>query len=1006
MDLAHDQVVTERTPLLLQPVAIPPLLPFPRDDHSSPLNHSTCSSSYSSSSSSLLNDSSDQDFESLNYSDWLKIFASIKQGHLPTTKQLLNLISYFLNSDFLKQLDLEHSSDNKWSKSSSKSRLSEKGEKFRNSLREFFISFKELIKQRNTTARGGVMNGKGKGKGKEKNSGRDGWQELIWSLRLNELEIDPPRIPSSSSFSKTTMSSSSSKRRENLLSSTILNLFTLFFTSPEIRKLLIDLIILFQDILQVTLKTEIEEERIPEEIGRGIEKVVDSIANEGVEKVTLEEEHKVGKDFPSSPPSNPTPTAAAQDPPLVNLEATEEEENGTVLSDHHQTAEELKDTFIDRFKDIISRIQSTPEYQSSVNTLLSLIRNYLKDSISSLKPTVTFEPTSNTSTSTSTPSPLSLFVPLLEPFTGGKGSLSPLTSSFNSTISHFSPSNPSSTTQTLLELSSSLDQFISKTLLEPNYLSSDQAIETLKGLLESFENLKLDQPEFWKDFKNFLQQLITLMEKVFKDEYLNRFVNSIGEVLKVSEEWIGIVGDKTIKSTLGAQGLGVFWEDVIDWFAPRMFGILKEIPIPRIEFSSPELDGALEFPTLISTSLIPLECTIKNSTSLTYLPTLGSTHQDIPPSSSSSLPTRTSWFQRTSYASKTSLDLKGIEFEILDVGYFIKLKPPNSRVLAACCCCFPQLDSLFTESGLLDLHFGSSTTSSSTGGVQQEQEQEDSERNGFSFSLDTSSLESQVEETQKLFQMLPSTKVNLKDFELKFHENDKHGWLMWFLKPFFKLAVKKSLEIEVRKLLIQQGDKLGRWSYKVREKKLEHDDADERDPTKSRNSSEIRDNTRGVWNWVKAVFETITEEEDTDAKEGEEAVEGETTTSTTAVHLNRHGVSLDLPHSLEDTSGDKPGEGGATVGIGTEGVVIPEGQASIPVPPGQERVGIVNKARQEVDEAVESGRRIVRDTLKVVGEIGEASEEWKDDLEAEREKFERDGWRSDAFDLKRTRRPA
>ncbi|GAA5996467.1 hypothetical protein JCM5350_007731 [Sporobolomyces pararoseus] len=989
---SNEDVVTERTPLL-QPVPVPPLLSFPQSSSSI---HSTSASPQPQKHRTTRELSG---LYEVTISDWFRIFASLKQGHLPDTLQLLELISYLLDTDFFLNVADDDLEEGTTSRYRGRSRLSEKGEKFRKASREFLISLKELVLERNGSIKGVGMEGKGKEK---KNDPDDGWQEFIWSLRFNKIKSAPPRIPST--FEEEEESFRTSSKESNLVTSTFLNLLTLFFTSVEIRQLVVDLIVLCRDIVQVILRTEIKEDRIPKDIGRGIEKVVDSVAKEGVEKVNL---GKVGKEQIESEnwkreegPESSRPAMTAPDPPLVDLGSTEEEADQAETVPTGQTVEELSDTFMDRFKNIVLRIQSTPEYQTYMTTLLSLLREYLKHSISSLKPTVSIEPTAATTSNPSTPhlydgskSPLSLLVPLLEPFTGGKGTSSPLVSSYDTTLSHFSPSstNPSSTSRNLKEFFTSIDQFISQALLEPRYFESKEVNETLSRISKDLEGLKQSQPEFWKDFQSFLRETVRVMDQVYRDEYLNRFIESGGSVLVATEEWVGIVGEKSIKATVGGQGLGVFWEDILDWFLPRILGILKEIPIPRIEFSSPQLDGALEFPTLLSTSLIPMEFTIKNSTSLTYLPTLGTTHQDLPSSTSSSKspppppPTvrpRSSWLERTAYASKTNLSLKGIEFEILDVGYFIKLKPPSILGSFSCCC-----NSLFTESGLLDLHFGSTTQ------PQKAQPQEEDSTNGFSVSLDLNSLESEVEQTRKLFNVLPSSQVDLSHFDLKFHET--RGWLTWFVRPLAKVAVRKAIEMEMRKLMIEQGDKLGEWSYRLKEKKKEEDEKDSADRFETSQS-------RGVWNWIKAAWRIVTED-DIDAEEKEEEEQVSKTQTSTTVHLNRHGVSLDLPRPVDHDASREVQEG-ATVGIGTEGVVIPEGEAPIPVPPEQERIGIVNKARQEVDEAVESGQRIAKNTLEVVGEIGEASEEWRGDLEEEKKKFERDGWRSDAFDLRRRRR--
>ena len=173
---SSEDVVTERTPLL-QPVPVPPLLPFPEEQSSSSI-HST------SASPSSQKHHNTRHYE-VTISDWFRIFASLKQGHLPDTLQLLELISYLLDTDFFLNVADDDLEEGTTSRYRGRSRLSEKGEKFRKASREFLISLKELVLERNGSIKGVGMEGKGKEK---KNDPDDGWQEFIWSLRFNKIK--------------------------------------------------------------------------------------------------------------------------------------------------------------------------------------------------------------------------------------------------------------------------------------------------------------------------------------------------------------------------------------------------------------------------------------------------------------------------------------------------------------------------------------------------------------------------------------------------------------------------------------------------------------------------------------------------------------------------------------------------------------------------------------------------------------------------------------------------
>ena len=603
---------------------------------------------------------------------------------------------------------------------------------------------------------------------------------------------------------------------------------------------------------------------------------------------------------------------------------------------------------------ILIRLQGTEQYQQAMRTLLSIIRSHIKESLSALEPSISIEPSTSTSAQPlprKPPSPLSLLLPLLEPFTGGHSSLDPLRATSNSLLSHFSTSNPSSTPHSLRQLFSTFDTFLSQVLLHPDYLGSNKANRTIGELHDSFTSLGSDHPEFYRDLQAFFGSLLDTLGKIGSDEYLTRFGKASLDLGLALEGWVQAAGKTAVLAASG-EGVGALWGDIVEWLAPRVLGIVQEIPLPRIEFKNSQVEGAIESPTLISSSLVPSRVTVKNSTSLTYLPTLGRTKQDIPLLDSSPLPLskERSWNERTSYSTRTSIEVTGLRLEVLDVGYYVKV---NTGIP-----CFPHI----TESGLLDLHFGSHP------------------EGGMSFSLDTSSL---PQSQESLFKMLESSNVDLRRFDVRPHATD-HPWLMFFLRPVLRTAVRKAVEVEVREVLMRQGDRLGEWAWRVKEhkKKVDRDDA----RVHSREDG-------GIWNWLKAIWRTTTEQRE-EAEEEEEQVQ-----TTTQFHLNRHGVSIDLPHPVNSATEEE----GMTVGFGTEGVVIPEGEATIPEPDGRERIGVVAKAKEEVNEAIESGRKVARNTLGVVGGIGEAREEWSEDVEEEREKYERQAWRSDAFDLERRR---
>lgn len=167
MDLPYSD---ERTPLL-QP-RIPPLLPFTNSPTpSSSSKHSPQSNHHHQRPSSPSHAHSDQ--ATLSISRLTHILAALKQGHLPTNRQTLDLLNYFTSSPLLGGTDDGSIWEPRYGRGRiGVGRLSREGENVRRNTREWLESLKRLIEQRIVRA-----------------DGRDVWQEFIWSMRNHSVEI-------------------------------------------------------------------------------------------------------------------------------------------------------------------------------------------------------------------------------------------------------------------------------------------------------------------------------------------------------------------------------------------------------------------------------------------------------------------------------------------------------------------------------------------------------------------------------------------------------------------------------------------------------------------------------------------------------------------------------------------------------------------------------------------------------------------------------------------------
>ncbi|GAA5982973.1 hypothetical protein JCM11641_006902 [Rhodosporidiobolus odoratus] len=990
-----------------------------------------------------------------------RVAAAIQAGHLPATSQLLALCDTTLQSSLLDDAD----------EPLGVGRLSREGEQVRLATREAIWSFRELVEGRNPVVRTQKLDKDAELVGEtDQGEAGNGWQEFIWRCKGSEVDFHGP----SASLPHPTKSDTAQTR------ASLLTLLQLFLTSPDLRSLLSDAVLLLRDATDAIIETvEKKDHLINHGTAAALEQVVEGLTEKAVgeDKVREYEAGGGGLSYAAiaakAPLSPPQETEKVEievgvevakspfgDPPevQVDVQATlpgkgeEEEEEDAGAEDPaeeavppvppQKSAEQIKDAFVDRLKEILLHLQSTPSYQRSTSTLLSLARNYISHTLTTIVPAVSVHPPTPPKTP-STPSPedlaqdrsdpIELLIPLLEPFTGGAGSLHPLREAALDLLSHLSSSSQSpfadpdsakSASQdnggqenhllasSLTTLGTQLDTLISRTFLIPGWIGSSESYRMLGGFYDSLNQLSSTFPIARDSLSNFLSLLIDVLQGVASDPLLGRTVLAVEELGKAMAGWVEAVGETAARLAIG-DGIGAVGGDLIEWVLPRVLGILKEVPMPRLEFSSPALDLAIDPPSLLSTSFIPSSLTLRQATSLTYIPTLGSTSLALPPSSSTSAPPSLSAAPasaRTRYAASTNIQIDGLRMEIKNVGYFARYHTG-----------LPCIGDI-TESGLLDLSFGSPSQA----------------KGGLSLSLSTSSTSSTSSSSpldQTLFHITPSeTQAKLSNFTLKAHQSS-HPFLLYLFRPLLRKSVQKIVEYEARQVLLLQGGAwVGRKGWEVREVARRIEREVEAQGTKEKMGE--GKGSGGAWKWVRAGWEVFTrsasspstqeveEGGDTGVDVNAKAALAPLTSSDAPLpesptkidyhpHLNEHGFSLDLergpapapPTEVAISSSpegrpeeEEEPESIGTVGFGTEGVVIPLGQASIPLPEGQEAPkGLVKAAREEVDRDVAEGRRAVGKVAGVMGEVGEAGEEW---TQGRRDEERKTGWRSEAFDLK------
>lgn len=204
----------------------------------------------------------------------------------------------------------------------------------------------------------------------------------------------------------------------------------------------------------------------------------------------------------------------------------------------------------------------------------------------------------------STSSPLALLLPVLEPFAGGANSLAPLAASFHRLKECAHSENR---VQVLIR---SFDTFLEHALLDAGYIGSAMAHRQAAELHDQITTLARDNPAFRADCATFFDELQKALSAIAGDRALRALVDSLKHAATGIEGWTS----KAAKIAVGKEGV---WGDVVEWVVPRIAGFLRQVPLPRIEFSSPSngIDVALDPPPFLKTSFVPDTIRFDNASS-------------------------------------------------------------------------------------------------------------------------------------------------------------------------------------------------------------------------------------------------------------------------------------------------------------------------------------------------------------------------------------------------------
>jgi hypothetical protein len=128
---------------------------------------------------------------------------------------------------------------------------------------------------------------------------------------------------------------------------------------------------------------------------------------------------------------------------------------------------------------------------------------------------------------------------------------------------------------------------------------SQRAYRKASSLYDDGQSLLADNPTWKADASALQREIDSFLSALADDETTSELVLAIE---KLGDD-IAVAGVAGLTS-LRVDGTGLY-RDIVDVIIPRVIGLIKEIPIPRIEFKSEDVDLVIDDLNLESASFIP-----------------------------------------------------------------------------------------------------------------------------------------------------------------------------------------------------------------------------------------------------------------------------------------------------------------------------------------------------------------------------------------------------------------
>ncbi|KAI5479498.1 hypothetical protein MNV49_003440 [Pseudohyphozyma bogoriensis] len=386
-----------------------------------------------------------------------------------------------------------------------------------------------------------------------------------------------------------------------------------------------------------------------------------------------------------------------------------------------QLPTDAKDRVVEKFKAIINEVQNDPQYEDAIDTLFSILSKYAsatRDAVIEAADQSTADVEANQQAETAA----TLFRQIIESFTG------PLDSVFRAADKVIKDLDGDERIKNLVDEAYA---FIDRAIHDPGYVTSSRAQRRGEAIYDQAQEIVTSNAAWKRDADALVKEISAALDKAEKDQALRGLGRSLDRFADSLKRF-------------SRRGMSLFegsevWGDLTQVLLPRVLGALQCIPMPRVEFTSADVDLILDQIKFTADSFIPDAAHFTNHNEVKV-------HKGYAAYASD-------------FNTSTTLSMSGLRLQALDISYYVNKKTGWIGL---------------EDSGFLDVFVGTPGPNADDG-------------------LDvTLTIENATSEDRETFFVLKKVEVVIQGFTIKVR-GSKHPITNWFARGAIRSYLEKQL---------------------------------------------------------------------------------------------------------------------------------------------------------------------------------------------------------------------